>query len=943
MEYKLKDLVDIPKMLELFNTFDAIHSMPSAIIDIEGNVLIANSWQEICTRFHRANPESEKKCIESDTHIKVELDRHTPHVIYRCPMRLVDSASPIIIDGKHLGNVFTGQLFLAPPDEARFIEQARHYGYDTAEYLAAMRKVPQFSEEQLHKNLTFIHTLAIMTTEQALQQKRALEAAEQLRISDERHRSILQTALDGIWMVDMQGRLLEVNESYSRMSGYSVQELLASSISDFDVNETAEDTCAHIELIRGRGNALFETRHRRKDGSTFDVEVSVQYRSDESGGQMIAFIRDISERKRVESVLRRSAEHLRYIIDSLPVPLAFNDADGNITFLNKEFVRKIGYTVSEIPTLKEWWPRAYPDENYRRQVIDAWGLRLQETRRTGKPFEPMEISVVCKDGATREFICNMSELKDDSAGTDLVFFYEITDRKRAELELKHSHELMNYIIQHNQSALAVHDRDMRYIYVSERYLKDYKVNDRDIIGRHHYEVFPDLPQKWRDVHKLALEGVISSAEEDQYERADGTVEWTRWECRPWHDSTGAIGGIIVYTEVITERKKAEEQRLLLQSQLQQAQKMESVGRLAGGVAHDFNNMLSVILGHAELGLLRVDPAHTAYVDFSEIKMAAERSANLTRQLLAFARQQTVSPRVIDLNGSVSGMLKMLQRLIGEDISIDWQPSPDLWHVKIDTSQLDQILANLCVNARDAISDIGSIIIGTRNFKVDDNLRIAHTKVTPGDYVQLSVKDNGSGMDEETLANIFEPFYTTKELGKGTGLGLATVYGAVKQNKGYIDVCSELGRGTTFNIYLPRYLGKGVEAHAKAAHEPAPKGNETILLVEDAPAILNMTTTILTKMGYKVLPAVSPGEALQRAREHTGDIQLLMTDVIMPEMNGRDLANQVLSIYPGIKRLFMSGYTADIIAHHGVLDDGVHFIQKPFNMSVLSAKLREVLD
>jgi PAS domain S-box-containing protein len=329
--------------------FSALSSIKD---DIDGNVLIANSWQDICTKFHRVNPESEKKCIESDTHFVIELEKGTPHVIYKCPMGLVDSASPIIIDGKHLGNVFSGQLFLEQPDEDKFIEQARHYGFDEAEYLAAMRKVPLFSEEQLHKNLTFIHALAVMTTEQALQQKRTLEAAEQLRKSDERHRSILQTTLDGVWMVDMQGRLLEVNESYARMSGYSTQELLALHIYDLDVDETQECAIVHLEAVKRSGTSLFEAHHRRKDGSIFEVEISVQYRSDD-GGQIVAFIRDITERKQVEIALRRSEAHLRSVIETLPLPLALNDAEGNITYLNKEFIQSIGYTLDDVHTVND--------------------------------------------------------------------------------------------------------------------------------------------------------------------------------------------------------------------------------------------------------------------------------------------------------------------------------------------------------------------------------------------------------------------------------------------------------------------------------------------------------------------------------------------------------------------------------------------------------------
>jgi PAS domain S-box-containing protein len=394
---------------------------------------------------------------------------------------------------------------------------------------------------------------------------------------------------------------------------------------------------------------------------------------------------------------------------------------------------------------------------------------------------------------------------------------------------------------------------------------------------------------------------------------------------------------------ITEQKRAEEEREKLQEQLTQAQKMESVGRLAGGVAHDFNNMLGVILGHAEMALDQMDPSRPIFSDLEEIRKAADRSAILTRQLLTFARKQTIAPKVIDLNETVEGMLKMLRRLIGEDIDLAWLPGGNLAPVKMDPSQIDQILANLCVNARDAIAGVGKITIETGTAAFDEAYCAAHAGFIPGEYVMLAVGDNGCGMDKETVGHLFEPFFTTKAVGKGTGLGLATVYGAVKQNNGFVNVYSEPARGTIFKIYLPRHqAGTRVRADA-ATTKPAACGSGTILLVEDEPAILRMATTMLERLGYTVIAAQTPGEAIRLAHEHSGSIDLLMTDVVMPEMNGRDLAKNLLSIHPDIKRLFMSGYTANVIAHHGVLDEGVHFIQKPFSSKDLGAKLRHVLE
>ena len=394
---------------------------------------------------------------------------------------------------------------------------------------------------------------------------------------------------------------------------------------------------------------------------------------------------------------------------------------------------------------------------------------------------------------------------------------------------------------------------------------------------------------------------------------------------------------------ISEFKRAEKEREELELKLRQAQKMEAVGRLAGGVAHDFNNMLSVIIGNAEIALEQADLPRPLYDGLVEIRKAGERSANLTRQLLAFARKQTVSPTVLDLNTIVSEVTKMLKRLIGEDIDLALRLGKSVWPVKMDPSQIDQILANLCVNARDAIADVGKVTIETGNVEFDETYCHYHPGFLPGRYALLAVSDNGCGMDADTLDNVFEPFFTTKESGQGTGLGLATVYGIVKQNDGFINVYSEPGQGSTFKIYLPRYQARADSSPEKVKRPPITRGDETILLVEDEPAILKMTTRILEGLGYRVVAASSADEAIRIAQDYADDIHLLLTDVVMPEMNGRDLAKNILTLHPNLRRLFMSGYTANVIAHHGVLDEGVNFIQKPFSREQLGAKVREALD
>jgi signal transduction histidine kinase/ActR/RegA family two-component response regulator len=398
------------------------------------------------------------------------------------------------------------------------------------------------------------------------------------------------------------------------------------------------------------------------------------------------------------------------------------------------------------------------------------------------------------------------------------------------------------------------------------------------------------------------------------------------------------------THDITERKRGEDQRKRLEEQLFQAQKMESVGRLAGGVAHDFNNMLGVIIGRAEMALKQdVSPEKLEY-HLKEILKAGLRSADLTRQLLAFARKQIAVPKTLDLNETISGMLQMLRRLIGEDIDLLWAPELDLWKVKIDPSQVDQILANLVVNARDAISGVGAVTMRTENVVIDDSRRTETPEFIPGQYVLLTVSDTGTGMSREVCEKIFEPFFTTKEVGKGTGLGLSTVYGIVKQNDGFIYVASKLGKGTTFKIYLPRFEVK--TAQAVPSEEISVKrliGTETILLVEDDEAILDLGKMILENLGYTVFAAQTPVDAIRLAEGHPVDIQLLITDVVMPEMNGRELAERLSAIRPNLKCLYMSGYTADVIAHRGILDEGLNFIQKPFGSDDLAARVRQVLD
>ncbi len=455
------------------------------------------------------------------------------------------------------------------------------------------------------------------------------------------------------------------------------------------------------------------------------------------------------------------------------------------------------------------------------------------------------------------------------------------------------------------------------------------------------------PPEWREIEANALAEMDTFSKPARYEkeylRKDGTRVPVELLVHAVRRADHAIEYYYAFVTDISRRKKLEAEREKLQAQLLQSQRMESVGRLAGGVAHDYNNMLSVILGHTELAMEELSPDHPVHADLTEIFAAANRSKDITRQLLAFARKQTIAPEVLDLNETVESMLKMLRRLIGEDIELLWRLKSGALPVKIDPSQLDQVLANLCVNARDAISDVGAISIETGAVTVDAAYCEEHAEFVPGDFVVLSVSDDGCGMDQETMDNLFEPFFTTKDVGQGTGLGMPTVYGIVRQNNGFINVYSEPGQGTNVRIYLPRHPGD-VAGERKQAGIETPRGRgETLLVVEDEPSILKLTERILTDLGYRVITATNPLEALEMPETRAGGIDLLITDVVMPEMNGRDLSLEIKSIYPNIKCLYMSGYTADVIANRGVLDQGFNFIQKPFSNHDIGVKVRAVLD
>jgi two-component system, cell cycle sensor histidine kinase and response regulator CckA len=448
------------------------------------------------------------------------------------------------------------------------------------------------------------------------------------------------------------------------------------------------------------------------------------------------------------------------------------------------------------------------------------------------------------------------------------------------------------------------------------------------------DIYVDRDQRAAVIHAYSESGCLESCEL-LWKRKDGRPITVRLSGNAFKNDSGGILGFEMIAEDVSERRTLEEQ-------LRQSQKMEAVGRLAGGIAHDFNNLLTVIKGYSELMLDELSSADPHRMEVDEIKKAADRAATLTRQLLAFSRQQVLAPKVLDLNAVVSNMDKLLHRLLGEDIDLFTVLEPGLGRVKADPGQVEQVIMNLAVNARDAMPHGGKLTVETSNIDLDDNYARDHVAVKPGSYVMIAVTDTGTGMTDKVKSRIFEPFFTTKEVGKGTGLGLSTVYGIVKQSGGYVWVYSEVGIGSTFKVYLP-CVDAPAELPPSQTRQPARHGSETVLLVEDEDGVRALMRQVLHKHGYNVLESRHGGEALLMCERHQGKIDLLLTDVVLEQMSGRELAERLLKVRPEMKVLYVSGYADDAIVHHGVLTEGMAFLQKPFTTESLARKVRYVLD
>jgi PAS domain S-box-containing protein len=630
--------------------------------------------------------------------------------------------------------------------------------------------------------------------------------------------------------------------------------------------------------------------------------------------------------------LLEGEELFRLITENAADLIAVVDMEGNRIFNSLSYEKVLGYTLDELKRSSSF-AHIHPED------IDRVRQAGEEARRTGIG-SPSEYRIRHKDGRWRVLESTASVIRNSKGDPEklVIVNRDVTERKRAAEALERSETSFRSVVEDAPYGIYRASIAGKLILVNPALQKILGYDSREELlqanlGTH---IYRHTSEHQKFVQAVVQERYIKDVELE-WKRKDGAPIMVRCSGWPVKDEAGAVTCLEVFAEDVTERR-------VLERQLRMAQKMEAVGRLSGGIAHDFNNLLGVIIGYSQVLKRSLGSANPLLFEYAEeIEKASQRAVSLTRQLLAFSRQQVLEPVILNLNTLVSDMEKMLPRLIGEDVALELNLDPALAQVKADHGQVEQVIMNLAVNARDAMPDGGKLTIQTANVDLD----LAYTRQHPGSrvgqYVMLAVSDTGTGIDPEIQSQIFEPFFTTKERDKGTGLGLATVYGVVKQSGGYIAVDSEKGKGACFSVYLPR-VGQTVStAEIKTGPPATSRGSETVLLVEDAEPLRKLAHMFLRDSGYKVLTAAEGTEALAAARSHAGPIHLLLTDVVMPGMNGRVLAERLAPLQPGMKVLYMSGYTDSFIAGHGVLEAGTHLLHKPFTEDVLTRKVREVLD
>jgi len=729
------------------------------------------------------------------------------------------------------------------------------------------------------------------------------EVEERLRRGEQRYRNLLEQAADGIFLLDQDGNFLMTNAAICEMLGYARDELPRLNILDTYPEELREIGRARLETIKSLDALRFEREMKRKDGVLFPAEISWKRLED---GTIHGIARDVSERKRLAQSLDAQRELLQIVIDSLPDLVFVKDRQSRFVLVNRSLAQFAG---AQDP--KELIGKSDSDFSPV-ELADRYVQDDRKVMETAKSIVNSEEASTFASGASRWILTTKVPLmsKDETVTGLVGISRDITERKLAEQQL----ESLARFPDENPNPIVRISPEGAVIYAN----KASEAMTSSWEGR-------KIPQRYLPGISLAWE--IKERREIELSEASRTYAVT---IVPF----ASAGYINLYGRDVTEEKA-------LAERLNQAQKIEALGQLTGGVAHDFNNVLQVITGYCEVLTLRLPEENQKYV--AEIAKAAKRAASLTSQLLAFSRRQILRPRVVNTKEMIQSMHTMLERALGEDVELRTFIDPQTGNFVADPGKIEQVLLNLAVNARDAMPSGGKLTIETSNRSFDEAYVRDHPGSKAGQYVRIAVSDTGVGMHQETMSHIYEPFFTTKREGKGTGLGLSTVYGIVKQSEGYINCYSEIGKGTSFTVYLPLTLEEADTPLVTEVAATAPRGTETVLLVDDDSAVRSVARIALEGAGYSVIEASGAEEALSAVSERNASVALLITDVVMPRMPGVELARKLGEISSKVRVLYTSGYTANVISHHGILEAGLDYLEKPFSSLELLRKVREILD
>jgi two-component system cell cycle sensor histidine kinase/response regulator CckA len=819
-------------------------------------------------------------------------------------------------------------------------------------------------------------------------------------------KSIKENIIETLIVLDSDSKIKTVHKTTCELLGYKEEELIGNPVNV--VLPATEETLKERklnDLIKRDELRNYETYLKTKDGKKIPILFNGSVMKDKEGNVdcIVCTARETNGHRFAEEEFRTEKQRFQTLSENAPFGMVMIDKDGTFKYINPKFRELFGYDLNDVPNGKTWFRKAYPDPTDRHHIISDWvNDNNLGSSNTGEKVSRI-YAVTCKDGTEKTI--NFLPVKLET-GEYLMSCEDITSQKKAEEALKKSEKEAKRLAQENATMaeigriisstlnieevyerfaqevrkvipfdrVSVNTMDPDRTSITVAYTFGVEIGDypagtnitmegpfyEDIVNQRSSVLIQPMDENelagrysnFISHFKAGIRSMIATPliSKDQligilHFQSLKPNAYTELDVRLAERVGNEIAGAIANAQLYAERKQAEEGKAVLQEQLRQSQKMEAIGQLAGGVAHDFNNILTVIHGYSELVINSLDANNPIRDDVKEIKAAADRASALTRQLLAFSRKQVLQLKVLDLNSLVSNMVKMLRRMIGEGIELTTLLADDVGSIKADPGQIEQVILNLAVNAKDAMPKGGKLTVETANVELDQDYADLHLNVVPGSYVMLSVSDTGMGIMPEVRDHILEPFFTTKEKGKGTGLGLSTVYGIVKQSGGNIWIYSEPGQGSTFKIYLPR-VEEEVDSmlQSSAVGTKSQQGSETILLVEDEKMVRTLAQTILKRNGYNVLEAENGEEALRVVEEQKGKpINLMLTDLIMPRMNGRELSAHLKPLLPGIKVIYMSGYTDEAVSEHGMLAPGVEYIQKPFPPDALVKKIRSVLD